>query len=303
MPPPRRPPENTPPPRKKGALRGLAQKLLFLGLLVGAAVGFYAACLEPFAVGVTRWTVRTPKWPYAEPLTIVLISDTHAIWPWMTPRRLEALVRMANALEPDLILLLGDYVATHPFGLQLRPEVGVAPYTKLYAPCGVFAVIGNHDVMSSTPGWPAALKAAGIDVLENEARSVSCQGRSMWVVGLGELWSRNADVAGTMAQVAGNDPVLLMMHNPDSFPDVPPRVALSLAGHTHGGQISLPGWGPVKAVIPSRYGFRYLYGHIVENAKDLIVTRGLGTTGLPLRFGVPPEIALVQLEYGDGEEP
>ena len=295
MPPRKRPSSDRPGSRAR--LPRFVRVFLFLGVLVGAGLTFYAACIEPFEVGVTRWTVRTEKWPYAEPLTIALVSDTHAIWPWMTPARLDALVRDVNALEPDLILLLGDYVATHPFGMQLKPEAGIAPYKKLFAPCGVFAVLGNHDMYTSTQGWPAALRATRIPVLENEALPISCLGRNMWVAGLGDLWSDKADMAGTMAQVVGKDPVILMMHNPDSFPETPPRVALSVAGHTHGGQIALPGIGPVRQVIRSRYGLRYVYGHIVEEGKDLIVTRGLGTTGLPLRFGLPPEIALVTVTY------
>lgn len=272
--------------------------VLFVFIIaLAAALGVYATFIEPFSLKVTQYRIATPKWTADEPLTVALISDTHAIWPWMTPAHLEQIVRETNALKPDLVLLLGDYVATHPFGIQLSPEDGVAPYKKLSAPCGVFSVIGNHDLHGSR-GWPEALEKTGIPVLRNQAQQIRCGQKVFWVAGLEDLWWENADVAGTLAQVTTGDPVILMMHNPDSFPEVPPAavVALSVAGHTHGGQIRLPFLGAVAAVVPSRYGLRYVYGHVTEEGKDLVVTGGLGTTGLPLRFLMPPEIALIRLE-------
>ncbi len=91
----------------------------------------------------------------------------------------------------------------------------------------------------------------------------------------------------------GDKPTLMMVHNPDAFVQMPDSVAVMFAGHTHGGQVVLPFFGPVPIVIPSRYGTRFVYGHIVEDGKDMIVTSGVGTTGLPIRFMRPPEIAIV----------
>lgn len=270
--------------------------LVFI-IALAASLGVYAALIEPFSLKVTQYHIKTKKWTADEPLTIALISDTHAIWPWMTPAHLDRIVRETNALKPDLILLLGDYVATHPLGIQLTPEDGTAPYKKLSAPCGVFAVIGNHDLHGSED-WPEALEKTGIPVLRNQARQIRCDQRALWIAGLKDLWWENPDVERTLAQITTSDPVILMMHNPDSFPEVPPSspVALSVAGHTHGGQIRLPFIGAIAAVIPSRYGLRYVYGHVTEDEKDLVVSGGLGTTGLPLRFLMPPEIVLIRLE-------
>jgi uncharacterized protein len=258
-------------------------------------LGCYASLVEPRLLKVSEWSVTTEKWTNPKSLKIALITDTHAIWPWMTEKHLERIVEKANQLKPDVILLLGDYVGTHPFGLQLKPEDGVAPFKNLTAPCGVFAVLGNHDIHDSV-GWPQALQSTGIPVLQNDAVSLNCEGSRFWVAGLEEIWWQESDIGKTLSQVTDNHPVIMAMHNPDSFPSIPPSVALSVAGHTHGGQIRFPFIGSVAAVIPSQYGERYVYGHIVENGKDLVVSSGLGMTGLPLRFMTRPEIALITLE-------
>jgi predicted MPP superfamily phosphohydrolase len=100
------------------------------------------------------------------------------------------------------------------------------------------------------------------------------------------------DLDGTLAQVNDGDPVVLLAHEPDIFPSVPPRVALTLSGHTHGGQVRLLGFAPV---VPSRFGDRYAYGHMVEDDRNLIVSGGLGCSLAPVRFGVPPEIVVIDL--------
>lgn len=243
---------------------------------------------------VTAWRVPTVKWGAQPALKIALLSDTHAIWPWMTPAHINEIVQSVHEQHPDLVLLLGDYVGTHPFGFPVNPVAGITPYTKLSAPCGVFAVIGNHDLHPPSQ-WPAALVATGISVLQNQAQEINCGGRKFWIAGLAELWWQHTDIAQTLAHVTDGNPVIVAMHNPDSFPNLPSSVALAVAGHTHGGQIHLPFYGPVEQVIPSRYGLRYVYGHVAENGNDLVVTSGLGMTGIPLRFLNPPEISMVTL--------
>lgn len=272
----------------------LLRRLFFAGIAVGLALLSYASCVEPFMLRVAEWQVPTAKWGAQPALKIALLSDTHAIWPWMSPAHISDIVQRVNALHPDLVLLLGDYVGTHPFGIPVDPVAGVAPYKQLAAPCGVFAVIGNHD-MHPAGQWPAALAATGIPVLQNQAQKITCAGRKFWVAGLEELWWQHTDIAKTLTQVTDANPVIVAMHNPDSFPNLPPSVALAVAGHTHGGQIHLPFYGAVERVVPSRYGLRYVYGHVAEDGKDLVVTSGLGMTGIPLRFLNPPEISVVTL--------
>ncbi|TJX21195.1 MAG: metallophosphoesterase, partial [Mesorhizobium sp.] len=100
------------------------------------------------------------------------------------------------------------------------------------------------------------------------------------------------DLDGTLAKISDAAPVILLAHEPDIFPKVPSRVSLTLAGHTHGGQVRLFGYSPV---VPSRYGNRYAYGHVVENDRNLIVSGGLGFSIMPVRFGMRPEILQIDL--------
>ena len=144
-----------------------------------------------------------------------------------------------------------------------------------------------------------AFSAKQVPILENQAVRLSKQGRPFWLVGLGDQWAFPArkgfvgldDLPGALAQIGDKAPVILLAHEPDIFPSVPDRVALTICGHTHGGQIALPLLGPLY--VPSRYGTRYAYGHVRENGRDLIVSAGLGMSGIPVRFGVPPEITLI----------
>ena len=100
------------------------------------------------------------------------------------------------------------------------------------------------------------------------------------------------DLKATLALVSDDAPIVLMAHEPDIFPEVPDRVALTVSGHTHGGQVRVLGYAPI---VPSRYGGRYVYGHIVEGQRNLIVSGGLGCSGIPVRFGSPPEIVTIEL--------
>jgi len=128
------------------------------------------------------------------------------------------------------------------------------------------------------------------------------EGNRFWLAGLGDQIahriSRNQfrgedDLPGTLARVRTDDPILLLVHEPDIFPRVPDKVALTLAGHTHGGQIRLPLLWP--SFVPSAYGARYAYDHIAEDRRQMVVSGGLGTSIVPLRLGVPPEIVHVEV--------
>ena len=232
--------------------------------------------------------------------------------PYMTPARLEAIVARAAALQGDLVVLLGDYA-----GGVRRVSRRVAPgetarilATLGGAPLGIWAILGDHDWLDDPVAqerrkgptlWHAALQEAGIAVLENEAVRLACQDRPFWLAGLGSQWAFHTlqprsgvdDLDGTLAATVADDaPVILLAHEPDVFPRVPPRVALTLCGHTHGGQVRVFGYSPV---VPSIFGNRFAYGHVVEQDRHLIVSGGLGCSIAPIRFGVPPEITVVEL--------
>ncbi len=276
------------------------------GALAGGAVGGYAFGVEPvLRLIVKRWRISHPHWRAGlGPLRIACLADLHAVTPWMPPARIRAIVDKTLALKPDLIVLLGDYVdGVRRFRTGLVPVAEwSAALGRLEAPLGVFAVLGNHDWWLDVEAVRTGLNAAGIRVLENEAVPIGKGKARLWLAGLGDQLAyplpgggyRGADdLPGTLAQAASDDPIILLAHEPDIFVQVPSRVTLTLCGHTHGGQVRLPFLG--RPVIPSAYGQRFAYGHIVEGGRHLVVSAGLGVSVLPVRFMAPPEITLVTL--------
>jgi len=154
-------------------------------------------------------------------------------------------------------------------------------------------VLGNHDWWNDGYRVRRALREHGITVLENEALALERGGQRFFVVGLADALTRQIRLDEALAAVPEGAPFVVLAHEPDIFPEVPERAALTLAGHTHGGQVRLPLLG--RLVVPSRYGQRYAAGHVVEGQRHLFVTSGVGTSIFPVRFGVPPEIALLTL--------
>jgi uncharacterized protein len=307
--------------------RDILKALLAMGFS-GSAFGGYAVA-SSFRQRVTQYQVTPPAWTPGLNVRLAILADMHICEPWMSLARVEEIVTQTNALGADAILLLGDYVVGHRLGKYSTPvavEDWAAPLGKLKAPLGVHAVLGNHDwwdeieVQQRRSGPTRAglaLEAAGIPVYENKAVRLEKDGKAFWIAGLGDQWAfwpraedyedfkktgkkkytGVHDLPKTLSQVTDDAPVILMAHEPDIFPKVPPRVSLTLSGHTHGGQVRLFGYSPI---VPSRFGNRYAYGHIIEDNRHLIVSGGLGCSMLPVRFGAPPEIVVVDLGGGTG---
>jgi predicted MPP superfamily phosphohydrolase len=198
-----------------------------------------------------------------------------------------------NAQRPDVTVLLGDFIHKQSERWFVPPEATAEKLARLHARYGVVSVLGNHDWWYDGPRVRAAIESAGIRVLENDAVSLGDGASRFWVAGVGDLYTRHVDIEAALSAVPENDAVILLTHNPDMFPGVPARVAVTLAGHTHGGQVVLPLIG--RPIVPSIYGQRYAYGLVVENRRSLFVSPGIGTSIAPVRFGVPPEISIVTL--------
>ncbi|MGL4728355.1 MAG: metallophosphoesterase, partial [Bosea sp. (in: a-proteobacteria)] len=244
-------------------------------------------------------------------LTIAALADLHCGSVHMPLARIEEIVAATMALKPDVIVLLGDYICRETRNVHgLAPSQWAAVLAQLSAPLGVHAILGNHEywddpqVRRTRQGMPfavAALEQAGIQVLANRAVRINAPAGAFWLAGLDSqiaFWigpSRfigRDDLTGTLAQISDDAPVILLAHEPDIFVDVPARVALTLSGHTHGGQVNVLGWSPY---VPSSFGDRFRHGHVIEDGRHLIVSAGLGTSGPPMRFGVPPEILLIEM--------
>ena len=271
--------------------------------LVMPGTAAYAAVEAAHDLIVTHYRPVPAAWPDRQRLSMTVIADLHAGGPNMGIERIAQVVDGANALGSDLVVVLGDFFATHPFVTERVPNAAwAAELARLKAPLGVHAILGNHDWWYDVDGVRKALAAVHIPLLENDAVLLGGPGKRFWLAGLGDqlaYWLGPGqfegvdDLPATLKRVATDDPVILLAHEPDIFTEVPSRVALTIAGHTHGGQIKLPMVPPVWA--PSKYGARFAYGHIVEQGRHMIVSGGLGCSKVPLRFGVPPEIVRIEL--------
>jgi len=310
-------------------LQGLG--LATLGVLSAPA---YAVGIEPFRLRIQSHHLTPPRWPKSLQLTAALIADPHVCDPWMGLDRVRSIVAQTNALKPDIILMLGDYVASHKWQhAPIPPQAWADLFGALSAPLGTHAILGNHDwwddadAQRSGQGptrYGRALIRAGIPLYQNRVIRLEKDGRAFWLAGLDDQialapfrkYKRSRlrgvdDLAGTLAQVTDDAPILLMAHEPDIIADVPSRVSLTLSGHTHGGQINCFGYLPA---YPKKHGRSYAYGHIIETEgttltrhlglsaepRHLIVSGGLGCSILPIRFGVPPEITMVHLGGAGG---
>ncbi len=271
--------------------------------LVMPSTAAYAAVQAAHDLIVTDYRPVPPHWPDAHRLSITVVADLHAGGPNMGLERVRQVVDVAQALNSDLIVILGDYFATHRFVTERVPHpLWAAELGRLKARLGVYAILGNHDWWYDVAGVRRALAAVRIPLLENDAVLLDDRGRRFWLAGLGDQLAHwlgpshfrgEDDLRGTLAKIDSDDPLILLAHEPDIFTKVPERVALTLSGHTHGGQIVLPFVPPVWT--PSQYGARFAYGHIVEQGRHMIVSGGLGCSKVPLRLGVPPEIVRVTL--------
>lgn len=258
---------------------------------------------------VTEYQLDDPRWGLP-PLRIAFLSDLHVCAPWCPLEFLARVVDQVNALTPDIILLGGDYLADR--NLQWIARIASAHeivhhLSRLSAPLGVHGIMGNHDwkgcdqTRASNHTRNSVLSAfaeAGLPLMRNSARPIP-HGTGFWLVGtdsqraikLGhQAYKSFLDADTAFADVPADAPAIHLAHEPDYFHQGDPRAFLQLSGHTHGGQIKIYGRTPA---VPSSYGSRYAYGYTQENENHLIVSCGIGFSGIPLRIGVPPEIVLL----------
>jgi hypothetical protein len=277
--------------------RRLRIRIAFITLLcLLAFLALWAFVIEPSRLVLRETRITLPSWPAGlKGLRIAAISDLHAGSPYITTEKIHQIVEKTNAAQPDLILLPGDFVIQGVKGGNfMEPEVMASALKGLRARFGVFATLGNHDWWYNGQRVKRSLENEGITDLENEAAMIERNGVALWIAGIGDKWEGAPDINMALARVPDGATVIAFTHNPDIFPSIPTRVALTIAGHTHGGQVALPIVG--RPIVPSDYGERYAAGHIVEGSKHIFVTTGVGTSILPVRFRVPPEISLLTID-------
>jgi uncharacterized protein len=257
-----------------------------LSIALLAGWGFREATRDPI---VRRGEIALPG--LKQPMKIVLLSDIHIGTAAMGPKRLTRIVEQVNALKPDMVVIAGDFIFGHdPQGAARLGPAMIAPLGQLRAPLGVTAVLGNHDYWTGAQAVREQLGRAGINLLENDA---ALRG-PIALGGVSDDFSGHADVAKTLrAARALGKPIVLLAHSPDIAPGLPADAPLLLAGHTHCGQGVLFGHNIAPPV--SRYGTRYRCGLVREGKRTVVVTGGLGASGVSLRIGAPPDMWLLTL--------
>jgi len=250
------------------------------------------AHFEASWVHVDRQTITVPRLPHAfAGRTVALLADMHHSR-FVGRDYLEGVVDRTNALQPDLIVLPGDFVHTHPDHIYTQPCVEAM--ARLRAPLGVFATPGNHDHWDNVQLLHECLSRTSIIDLTNRGEWIDLDGARIRLSGVDDLWMGEQLLDQALGDMRASDCCLLLCHNPDYVETLrDPRVSLVFSGHTHGGQVLIPLVGPPK--VPSRYGTKYLAGLVRTPWTQVFVTRGLGTSGVPLRFRARPEINLLTL--------
>jgi len=277
------------------------EKIIYAFILMSMLCLAYAYFIEPNRLVITRREIKINNWNRAfDGLRIAAIADIHGGSNGVTEEKLRRLVEMVNAENPDVIVLLGDYVAYDEASSTVRmPVKMIAENLRGFkSKYGVFAILGNHDGRLGDKIVTGAFRSAGFRVLVNEVASIEKDGRQLRILGVEDHlritnWQnfyRDFKSATAGSELAAN--LIVLEHSPDIFPpilanpSVAAEVDLVLAGHTHGGQVWLPVLG--TPMIPSSYGQKFAAGHFNEAGVDMFVTSGVGTSILPFRFMVPP---------------
>jgi len=289
----------------KKTLKWFGMTVGVIALLIGS-LALYSYYIGARGFVVVEETLAVPNWnPDLSGFRVLAISDIHAGSNYAPEERLRYVVEQANAQNADIIVLLGDYVSESKLdrrrldlpdgedGSELR--ISVATFAEIFggfrARYGVFAVIGNHDDWHNGRKIRTELERVGIRVLENEIADVKVAENIVRIWGIEDLWKNRRVPTETFDQLPDKRNVIAITHNPDSLLQTPSQIALMFAGHSHGGQMNWPIFGPIAAVNDARF----MDGHAVVDGKHVYVTSGVGTSVIPFRFRVPPEIAVVTI--------
>ena len=288
-------------------LKRIGLTLLAIIVAIGLLAA-YAYFVEPRQFVVVEETLSIPNWDRElNGLRVVAIADIHTGSNYAPIERLHLVVQKANEQNADLILLLGDYVSESERGRVRNPAEG-ADGTQLKIPVneiadalqgfrakhGVYAIIGNHDWYHNEQKIHRELERVGINVVNNEVENIQIGDKTIKLWGIEDLWKNRRVPAEPFEQLSDKRNVIAFTHNPDSLLTAPAGFAIMFAGHSHGGQVNFPIFGPFSPFNDPRF----MDGHAEVDGKHVYVTSGVGTSVIPFRWRVPPEIAVVTLNAG-----
>lgn len=276
-------------------------RLDVLALIVFLMLGIWGFIWEPAQLVRRDYGLILPNWPKeCSGLRVAVVADLHAGSPHIDLAKVDRVVQMVDESDADIVLLAGDYVIQAVAGGHYIPISAIAPHLQImttHKP--VYAVLGNHDWWRGGVASSKALRKAGIVVLEDQATEIRHGACHFWLAGISDYKTAPHNIGKALAGIPPDAAILALTHEPIIFAQVPARVALMVAGHTHGGQIRLPfGWlfGPMRS---TQWNAR---GHIIEKGRHLFVSTGIGTSHIGLRIGVPPEVSVLTLRSAAGQE-
>ena len=244
--------------------------------------------IEPNVVTVNKYKIKDES---LKGIKIVMAGDFH-VKPYQS-KRLDYVVEKINSQNPDIVLLVGDYVNMHSDYMSYPIAKTAEKLSKISSKAGIYTVLGNHDYYKESKKIRQALTDNGITVLENRCRKIDIGDKTFYVAGIEDLVTAFPDVDRALKLC--KKPTILLSHQPDIFPYLPKdKINLTLAGHTHGGQVVIPFVGPV--IVPSKFGTKYASGYFEEDGNKMIVTKGIGTSILPIRLNCMPEIVVIEFE-------
>lgn len=286
--------------RRRGRVRAFithrhVRRSTVAAFLLAVGLTFYGGVIETARLVERDHALPLANWPtQCDGLRIDVITDTHTGSPRNGLDKLDRLVQRLIASDAPIVLMAGDYVILSVLlGEYVPPEVIAEHLKPLTSRKPVYAVLGNHDWWKNGADISAKFSAAGVRMIDNQAVEVDAGGCRFWLAGLGDLLEGKPEVAATYAQIPVGAPVIALTHEPDLLPQIPSSTALTVAGHTHGGQIY-----PFPLHRPGHFikGSHTLNGWIVYEGRTLFVSPGVGTSIIPVRLGVPPEISRLTLK-------
>jgi uncharacterized protein len=283
-----------------------------IALVLAGAMLSYAYFIEPSRLVVVNSTIHIKNLnPAFSGLRIAMIGDIHGGSNNVTEEKIREVVTRTNEQKVDIVVLLGDFVSQEHVDkpmlerpLKMPVETIADNLVGLRAKYGVFAVLGNHDGWFNAAKVTAELRRVGLTVLENEVALIEKDGQRLRIFGMKDQlslpgWYATTAESRRILNDSGTGDVIVLQHSPDILPVIAgdflisPELRLILASHTHGGQVRFPILG--RPIVPSGVGQQYAYGHVKDKNVDMFVTSGIGTSVLPIRFLVPPEIAVVTI--------
>ncbi|MBR2069731.1 MAG: metallophosphoesterase [Candidatus Gastranaerophilales bacterium] len=256
------------------------KSMVFLALIL--YVVFRSFVLEPNALEVTKYEINNKQLAGTR---IVFLTDFH--FKKRDHKRLNNIIKLTKKQKPDLVLIGGDFARYQDSSKNMDINLIASKLSLINVP--VYAVLGESDWWSDGKGITRGLKENGINVLENSSKRTVMKGKYVDIVGIADITTRQPDL--NLAMYKTKKPRIVITHNPDIYYDIIDDVSLILAGHTHGGQFIFPLTPPL--FVPSKFGSEFASGLIKSAHNKMIISKGIGTTGFPIRLNCKPEIVVV----------